>query len=109
MKKNVAVIAAIVAIALAGIGAWYFTNSGATSLGTAEPLIIGGPALEQSAFIYIAEDQGYFTGNGLNVTLRDDYPSGIGPVSDMMQRRLDISTSSEYPVIAQVFSKKISA
>ena len=106
MKKNVAVIAAIVAIALAGIGAWYFTNSGATSLGTAEPLIIGGPALEQSAFIYIAEDQGYFARNGLNVTIRDDYPSGVGPVSDMMQGRLDISTSSEYPVIAQVFSKK---
>jgi NitT/TauT family transport system substrate-binding protein len=106
MKKNIAAIAAFAAITLVGLGAWYFTNSGATSLGTAEPLIIGGPALEQSAFIYIAEDQGYFARNGLNVTIRDDYPSGVGPVSDMMLGRLDISTSSEYPVIAQVFSKK---
>ena len=62
MKKPIVAIAVIALIALAGIGAWYFTNSGATSLGTAEPLIIGGPALEQSAFIYIAEDQGYFAG-----------------------------------------------
>jgi NitT/TauT family transport system substrate-binding protein len=106
MKKNIAATVAIVAIALVGLGAWYFTNSGASSSGTTEPIVIGGPALEQSAFIYIAEDQGYFARNGLNVTIRDDYPSGVGPVSDMMLGRLDISISSEYPVIAQVFSKK---
>ena len=28
-------------------------------------------ALEHSALIYIAEDQGFFAGNGLNVTMRD--------------------------------------
>ena len=71
-----------------------------------ESIVIGGPALEQSAFIYIAEDQGYFARNGLNVTLRDDYPSGVGPVSDMVSGKLDISVSAEYPVIAQVFNQK---
>ena len=106
MRKVIAATAAIVAIALAGLGAWYFMNSGATSSGTTESITIGEPALEQSALIYIAEDQGYFTGNGLNVTLRDDYPSGVGPVSDMMLGRLDISVSAEYPVIAQIFNKK---
>ena len=56
--------------------------------------------------IYIAEDQGYFARNGLNITLRDDYPSGVGPVKDMLIGKLDISVSAEYPVIAQVFNQK---
>ena len=106
MKKNVAVISAIVALVFAGLGAWYFLNSGDNSSGAMESIIIGEPALEQSALIYIAEDQGFFDRNGLNVTLRDDYPSGVGPVSDMTLGRLDISVSAEYPVIAQVFNKK---
>ena len=71
-----------------------------------DSITIGGPALEQSAFIYIAEDQGYFARNGLNVTIRDDYPSGVAPVSDMVSGKLDISVSAEYPVIAQVFNQK---
>ena len=106
MGKNVAVIAVIVAIILVGIGAWYFTNPSATSFGTTESIIIGEPALEQSALIYIAEDQGFFDRNGLNVTLRDDYPSGVGPVIDMTLGKLDISVSAEYPVIAQAFNQK---
>ena len=71
-----------------------------------DAIIIGGPALEQSAPIYIAENQGFFVRNGLNVTIRDDYPSGVGPVSDMVSEKLDISVSAEYPVIAQVFNQK---
>ena len=104
MKKSLALIVAIAiaAIVLTAIDFWYFTNSSTTM----ESIIIGEPALEQSALIYIAEDQGYFARNGLNVTLRDDYPSGVGPVSDMTLGRLDISVSAEYPVIAQVFNKK---
>src|SRR5512141_452856 len=93
---------AIAAIVLTAIGIWYFTNSSTTM----DAIIIGGPALEQSAFIYIAEDQGYFVRNGLNVTIRDDYPSGVVPVSDMASGKLDISVSAEYPVIAQIFNQK---
>jgi NitT/TauT family transport system substrate-binding protein len=93
---------ALVAMVLTVVVIWYFTNSSTTM----ESITIGEPALEQSALIYIAEDQGYFAGNGLNVTLRDDYPSGVGPVIDMTSGKLDISVSAEYPVIAQVFNKK---
>ncbi len=106
MRKVVAVPAAIVVIALAGLVIWYFANSSTTSSGTMESIIIGEPALEQSALIYIAEDQGFFARNGLNVTIKDNYPSGVGPVIDMTFGRLDISVSAEYPVVAQIFNKK---
>ncbi len=104
MRKAVAAI--IAAIALLGLGAWYLMNSSATFSGMTESIIIGEPALEQSALIYIAEDQGFFVRNGLNVTISDDYPSGVGPVKDMVLGKLDISVSAEYPVIAQIFNKK---
>ena len=106
MRKAAAVSSAIAVMVLVVLGFLYFANSSTTSSVPMESITIGEPALEQSALIYIAEDQGFFVRNGLNVTLRDDYPSGVGPVSDMTLGRLDISVSAEYPIIAQVFSKK---
>lgn len=107
MNKNVAAKVAVIAlIALVGIGAWHFTNSGTASLGSPESITIGGPALEQSAFIYIAEDQGYFAKNGLNVTVMDDYPNGVVPISDMLNDKIDISVSAEYPVVTAMLGKE---
>ncbi len=106
MNKIAAAISVIVALVLVGFSAWYFTNSGTASLGTSESITVGGPALEQSAFIYIAEDQGYFAKNGLNVTIMDDYPNGVVPVSDMLNDKIDISVSAEYPVVMAVLRKE---
>lgn len=104
MKKVAALTAVIAVIALAGLGAWYFLSSPPS--GTPESITIGGPALEQSGFIYIAQDQGFFARNGLNVTIRDDYPNGVVPVSDMLKGVLDISISAEYPVVVQAIKKE---
>ncbi len=106
MNKNMAAAIAVIAvIALAGFGTWYFTSSGKASE-KPESIIVGGPALEQSAFIYIAEDQGYFAKNGLNVTIRDDYPNGVIPIADMLNDKIDISVSSEYPVVMALLRKE---
>jgi ABC-type nitrate/sulfonate/bicarbonate transport system substrate-binding protein len=69
-----------------------------------DSITVGAPPLEQSAFLYIARDQGFFAANGLNVTIRDDYPSGVGPVSDVQNGRLDISVSAEYPLLPAIFN-----
>jgi len=106
MKKNVSVLAVIVMMALAGFGALYFMKSSITSSESPASIIVGGPALEQSAFIYIAEDQGFFASNGLNVTIRDDYPNGVESVKGMLNNDIDISVSAEYPVVSAVFKKK---
>lgn len=89
---------------LSGLGAWYFTSSLATYSEKPDSIIVGGPALEQSALIYVAQDQGFFAKNGLNVTIHDDYPTGLGPVRDMVSGKLDVSVSAEYPVIAPIFN-----
>ena len=104
MKKVVAALAVLVVVVLVGFGTWYFTSSQATYSGKPESITVGGPALEQSALIYIAQDQSFFAKNGLNVTIRDDYPTGVGPVRDMVSGKLDVSVSAEYPVIAPIFN-----
>lgn len=106
MKKTVVIILAMAIMVLAGLGAWYATNSRTTNPGTLDPISIGGPPLEQSAFIYIAQDQGFFTQYGLNVTIRDDYPNGVVPLNDMIDGNLDVSVSAEYPVVSQAFKNQ---
>lgn len=106
MDKTAAIIAIATALLLAGFGAWYFANSAATYSGTPESIIVGGPALEQSAFIDIAEDQGFFERNGLSVEIRDNYPNGVIPVNDLLNDKINISISAEYPIVIQAFKKE---
>ncbi|CAG0977517.1 Putative thiamine biosynthesis protein [Methanosarcinales archaeon] len=103
--KNAIVMAVIVAIALAGFGVWYFVNFPATYSGTPEPITIGNLPSEYAALIYIAEDRGYFSRNGLNVTIKD-YDTGMAAVNGMENGEVDISVTSEYPVIVEALKKE---
>lgn len=99
MRRIVAAIIIIAAVVLTGLGTWYFMNSG-TASDTPEPIIVGGPPLEQAMYIYIAQDQGFFKENGLNMTMRDGYPNGVVPLYDMVKGDLDVAIAAEYPVVA---------
>jgi NitT/TauT family transport system substrate-binding protein len=103
MKRNVKIIVAVVLTALISVSSLvlFFTNP---SNDRADQIIIGGPRLEQNALIYVADAEGFFTKNGINVTIHDDYPNGVGPVRDMSEGVLDMSVSAEYPVIGRIFS-----
>lgn len=69
-KTALAMIAVIAVISSIGSAVWPFSNFQATDTGTPEQITIGKMPLMAHALIYIAEDLGYFTDNGLNVTLR---------------------------------------
>ena len=55
--------------------------------------------------IFIAEDQGFFAGNGLNVTIKN-YDSALNAVSGMENGESDISVSTEYPIVSDTFKKE---
>jgi NitT/TauT family transport system substrate-binding protein len=103
MSKKVAAIAVIAALILVGFGAWYFLSS--PTSGTSEHIIIGASPVESSSLIYIAEDQGYFAENGLNVTIRG-YDTGATALDGMKKGEADLSESSEYPVVGMTFKKE---
>ena len=92
MNNRIVALLVIVALAAAGIAAISF--SGKPS-GPPLPLTIGGPALETSALIYIAEDQHYFEQNGLAVT-EWTYDSGGATAGGLLKGDVDIGMMSEF-------------
>ncbi|MFA4826150.1 MAG: NrtA/SsuA/CpmA family ABC transporter substrate-binding protein [Methanoregula sp.] len=101
--RNILIIVACVILILAG--AWYFSQPPAGFSGTPDQVSIGSTSDESSALIFVAEDQGYFTKNGLNLTLRK-YPNGAAAIHGMETSDVDISLSAEYPFVVDVLEKK---
>ena len=73
--------------------------------GKTESITIGTPLNESSALIYIAEDQHFFTGNGLNVTLRD-YDFGALALNGMLRGEADIALATEFPLVVKALQKE---
>jgi len=59
---------------------------------------------EYASLLYIAENQGYFAGNGLNVTIRE-FESDAVAIKGMEKGDVDISLSTEYPVVTAALQR----
>lgn len=103
MVKIAAMMGVIATLALMGFGTWYLMSSPTTE--ASETIIIGITPYESTALIYIAEDQGYFSANGLNVQLQN-YETGLDAVNGMKHGEVNISASAEYPIVAAAFNKE---
>jgi NitT/TauT family transport system substrate-binding protein len=90
-------------IVLVVLGAWYYTNSQVIYSGKTESITFGIQPDESAALVYIAEDQHFFAENGLNVTLRY-YDNGADAVQGMANNEVDLSGSTEYPIVVEAFN-----
>ena len=99
MKKTT-LAAGILIIALAVVVLLAALNTGASAPGPQKtvPLTVGGPALETSALVYIAQDQHFFEKNGLNVTFRE-YDSGGTTIGGLTKGDVDIGLMSEFVMV----------
>lgn len=105
MKRNHLAISVVIAIvAVMGAGIWYVGNSAIAASKPCGDIILSIPTSGIPALIYIAEDQGYFKRNGLNVTLRE-YNAGADAFSGMLKGEADIGLTAEYPVVTEAFKK----
>jgi NitT/TauT family transport system substrate-binding protein len=104
MKKIVTAIAVIAALVLVGSGGWPFPNFETAYSGPSESITIGTAPLELAALIFIAEEQGLFTQNSLNVTIKD-YDTALATVDGMEKGDVDISVSTEYPIVTEACKK----
>lgn len=101
-----AAIAVIFAVTLVGSGQWPFQNFGSTDSGTSEPITIGYSPFESVALLCVAEDQHFFSQNGLNVTLRE-YDTGVGALDGMLNGETDIVVgTNEFPLVGRAFQKE---
>lgn len=105
MRQITTVIAVIAALVLVGSGSWPFPNLGTTYAETPEQITIGKMPLMAHALIYIAEDQGYFDANGLNVTIKD-YSTGPASIKGLLSGEVDISGSGEYAIVGHALEKE---
>jgi NitT/TauT family transport system substrate-binding protein len=102
MNRNMIIaITVIVAAVLLSFGAWYFLGPGPVFASESASVIIGERPYEANALFYIAEDQGFFTENGLNVTMRS-YPSVPYALNALVNGEVDIGLGSEYAVAGKI-------
>jgi NitT/TauT family transport system substrate-binding protein len=104
MKRNlIFVIIIAIAIVFVGIGTGYFLFPSQNPSVAPEHLTLGLQPVESSALLYIAKDRGFFSQNGLDVTIRDFDPPVEG-VNAMLRGEVDLDSSTEYPIVLNAFN-----
>lgn len=105
-KITVAVAVTIVGITLAGLGILYLQSMQEPGTGTLQQVTVGiPPTADSSGLVYIAEEEGFFTDNGLNVTIRD-YDVGLRAVDGMIKNENDIAVATEFVIVGKAFERE---
>ncbi len=101
ISRRIATIAtAVIIIVLIGSGALVYLLSNPTS--NLEQVSITDVNVVYSGILYVAENQGYFTQNGLNVTF-PNYPTSEAGFNDLADGKVDFVQSSEYSIVREIF------
>lgn len=70
--------------------------------GPVETISIGFLPSQTGTELYVAQDKGFFTGNGLNVTIKD-YDSGVLAVEGMLRGEIDLAGCAEIALVTKAF------
>ncbi len=73
--------------------------------GPLETITLGLVPLEQNALIYVADDNGFFAGNGLKIVIKN-YDSGVTAIDGMLKGEADLAGAAEFPVVRAIFQKE---
>jgi ABC-type nitrate/sulfonate/bicarbonate transport system substrate-binding protein len=84
----------VVAIVLSSFA---YLNSQKPYVGNLESITLGVYPSEYNSLVYIANDQQYFSANGLKVTLKN-YISGASAARGMLNGEVNVATASEFVV-----------
>jgi NitT/TauT family transport system substrate-binding protein len=104
MKRSAIAALAVVLIALV-VGSAFVYQNFTTPKTALEQVTVGHVPIESFALLYIAQNQGFFTDNGLNVTIID-YSTGATAVNALTSGVVDIAGSSEYVVALNAVEKQ---
>jgi ABC-type nitrate/sulfonate/bicarbonate transport system substrate-binding protein len=103
-KKILAIIGVLIIVVVVIIsGAWYLQEVPQTFTGATESITIATLPSEYSTLLWVAEDQGFFAQNGLNVTLKE-YSTGVSSLNALSSADANFSVSSEYAFATQVLN-----
>jgi ABC-type nitrate/sulfonate/bicarbonate transport system substrate-binding protein len=94
-KRSLTVLVAIILVVAIVLSSFVYLNSQKPYSGEVQPITIGFFNSEFNALIYIADDRGYFSNNGLNVTVKN-YNTGTAAVTGLLNGEIDITGASEF-------------
>ncbi len=93
----------LVAVVVLALGFWSLYRPSPLYTGPVEKLTIAAYAGGDGALVYIAEAQGYFAENGLEVTIKD-YEAGKLAADALLAGEADVSTSADFVLVSQSFA-----
>ncbi|RJQ62470.1 MAG: hypothetical protein C4530_04795 [Desulfobacteraceae bacterium] len=98
MKKIPSVILAVLTVLSFGFGT---SACRRTESGSVEPITLGKMPIAAHLLIYIAEEQGFFSKNGIAVAVRD-FDTGPEALRAMFAENIDIAHAGEYAAVASI-------
>jgi len=102
-KKTLIGIIIVVIVVVIGIsGYWAYQKQPRKYTGPVEKITVAAAAYLTGALVYVAEDQGFFEKNGLEVTIKD-CESGKAAADALIDGEVDISTSAGFVFVSNSF------
>jgi NitT/TauT family transport system substrate-binding protein len=81
----------------------YLTPPSAPQQNQLEPVTVGAEYSQVNTLLFVAEELGYFSDNGLNVTIQP-YVSGAAALGGMVDDDVNIAASSEFTVVNKILA-----
>lgn len=96
----------VVAILALGVGTWFYFNPPGGNSGRLESVKVVYAKFESLALFWVAEDQGFFIQNGLNVTSQP-YASGVAALDALVNGEADVALGiAEFPLVGKALLKE---
>ena len=73
--------------------------------GKVETVTIGTTPIELNALIYVADEQKFFTNNGVQVVFKD-YDTGVAAVNGLLKGEVDIALTTEFVIVGKSLQKQ---
>ena len=93
----------LVLLLFAVLGSWSCSKGDYSS--KVETVIIGGTPIELNALIYVADEQKFFTNNGVRVVFKD-YDTGVAAVDGLLKREVDMALTTEFVIVGKSLQKQ---
>ena len=104
-KRSVIILTTSILIAAIALSSFVYLNLRGNYEGNPQSITFGNLPLESSGLIYVAEKQGFFKQNGLNLIVKD-YDTGLSSVNALLKGDVDIAGASEYPIVRAAFQNE---
>ncbi len=101
-KTLIGIIIVVIVVVLGISGYWAFQKQPGKYTGPVEKVALAAAAYLTGALVYVAEDQGFFEKNGLEVTIKD-CESGKAAADTLIDGEVDICTSAGFVFVSNSF------